>query len=239
MKTIHCHVAVPTKSFWQDYWLGLGLAAGIGLSILSGGFHTFGHDASAPAGTLKHLIMEGEAGSKGYNSYNRGSMRCAKGNRQNLQLTNMSIQQIQYYQSLPACTPNKLLAVGHYQMVPETLNRAVRTLNIPRSTRFTPQVQDTIFALYLAKEKQPAIRRWICGGQNIKQAAHAVAGEWAIFKTPYTNRGVYHGLGSNKARIGSHRVIRALMRARQHYYTLTKTGMPADKAYAMALGVAP
>lgn len=166
------------------------------VSMLSVGYSS---TLNAPHNTLKRLILEGEAGARGYNSYNRGSMRCAKSNNKPLDLTKMTVGEIRRYQSMPSCTTEKLLAVGHYQIVPETLEHAVRTLNIPDNARFTPQLQD--FALYLAKEKQPAIRRWICTGNGLYQASHAVAGEWAIFKTPYTNRGVYDGKGNNKARI--------------------------------------
>ena len=63
MKTIHCHVAKPTASHRQRYWLALGLALGIGLCL-----YASQHSSSfnnAPPGTLKYLIFEGEAGSKG------------------------------------------------------------------------------------------------------------------------------------------------------------------------------
>lgn len=235
MNIIHCHIATRHSPTRQRYWLALGLAFGIGISLYANHYgDRFNH---APPGTLKYLIMQGEAGTKGYNSYNRGSLRCAKSNRQMLNLTSMSIQQIQYYQSLPACTAQKLLAVGHYQMVPETLNQAVKSLNIPANAPFTPDLQDRIFALYLAREKQPAINRWICEGKNLRAAAHAVAGEWAIFQTPYTQRGLYDGLGNNKARISSYRVLNALLHARLRYVTLTTLGTPMHKAYAIALGV--
>ncbi len=237
MNTIHYYVDQPQPSGWRHNFLVLGLAAGIGLSILAGGTSLLKSDGKAAPGTLKGLIFEGESGVRGYNSYNRGSMRCAKSNRKKLDLTNMTIKDIQYYQSLPACSQDKLLAVGHYQIVPETLDKAVKALNIPRHKPFSPEVQDTIFALYLAKEKQPAIKRWIYTGQDLNRAAHAVAGEWAIFKTPYTNRGVYDGHGNNHARISAKRVVRALQKARDDYLQLTDAGLDPDTAYAAALGV--
>ena len=235
LKSIHYYVNRPQRTPWYKSWFTLGLGLGIVVSMLSVGFYST--TLHAPNGSLKRLILEGEAGSRGYNSYNRGSMRCAKSNRKPLDLTNMTVGEIRRYQALPACTSDKLLAVGHYQIVPETLEHAIRTLNIPDHARFTPQLQDKIFALYLAKEKQPAIRRWICTGNGLHQASHAVAGEWAIFKTPYTNRGVYDGKGSNRARISAHRVKKALVRARVQYVMLTQAGTPSNKAYAMALGV--
>ena len=185
---------------------------------------------------MKRLIQVGEAGSRGYNSYNRGSMRCTKSNSSPLKLTSMTIGEIQYYQSLPSCSPNKLLAVGHYQIIPETLNRAVRELGIPKSAMFTPNVQDTIFAHYLAKEKQPAIHRWVSSGQDLHSASYAVAQEWAIFKAP-NGRGLYDGKGTNKARISAVQVRLALEKARQDYMRLTLSGYTTEDAYARALGV--
>jgi hypothetical protein len=234
MNKVHYHVASHSRgasAIPLNWW---GFALGLALSLLAAGTAYQSH--TPPGGTLKRLIFEGESGVRGYNSYNRGSMRCAKSNRSPLNLTNMTIGQIQYYQSLPSCSAQKLLAVGHYQIVPETLDGAVRELGLPTSTPFTPYVQDTIFALYLAKEKQAAIHHWVHTGKGLYSAGYAVAREWAIFQAP-NGRGVYDGKGNNKARISSARVIYALQKARNDYVRLTATGLNADKAYASALGV--
>lgn len=232
MNSIHYHVGAPAvMSVIHRHWFGFAL--GLLVSLWAAGTAFQGH---APPGTLKKLILEGEAGTRGYNSYNRGSMRCAKSNRVSLNLTGMTIGQIQYYQSLPSCSAQKLLAVGHYQIVPETLDRAVKELDLSASTPFTPKVQDTIFALYLAKEKQPAIHRWVRNGEDLYSASYAVAREWAIFQAP-TGRGVYDGKGTNKARISTVRVKHALLKAREDFLKLTDTGLDPDSAYAKALGV--
>ncbi|MBJ6611197.1 MAG: hypothetical protein JG718_12620 [Candidatus Thiothrix moscowensis] len=233
MNSIHYHVGSPVKAF-SRHWLAF--TAGIVLSLLAAGTGLHYSNSHAPPGTLKKLILEGESGSRGYNSYNRGSMRCAKSNRAPLNLTGMTIREIQYYQSLPSCSTQKLLAVGHYQIIPETLNHAVRELNLHPSTPFSPAVQDTIFALYLAKEKQPAIDRWVRHGQDLYSAKYAVAREWAAFKAP-SGRGLYDGKGNNKARISSTRVEGALRKARDDFQKLVDAGLDEDTAYATALGI--
>lgn len=234
MNVLHYQVGSPQAAgFVYRHWLAFSI--GILLCLMATG-KALHHGHNAPPGTLKKLILDGEAGSRGYNSYNRGSMRCAKSNSAPLNLTNMSIGQIQYYQSLPSCSSQKLLAVGHYQIVPETLDIAVRTLKLPPSTRFTPAVQDRIFAFYLAKEKQPAIDRWVRQGQGLYSASYAIAKEWAIFKAP-NGRGVYDGNGNNRARISSVKVTLALRKAREDYLHLIHKGLDEDTAYATALGV--
>lgn len=233
MSSVHYYVGSPARGIIHRHWLGFALGLAVSLFAAGTALHNY---RGTPPGTLKKLILEGEAGTRGYNSYNRGSMRCAKSNDTPLNLTDMTIGQIQYYQSLPSCSAQKLLAVGHYQIVPETLDQAVRELALPASTPFTPEVQDTIFALYLAKEKQPAIHHWVRTGQDLYAASYAVAQEWAIFQAP-NGRGVYDGNGNNKARISAEKVIHALEKARHDYLQLTDAGLDTDTAYATALGV--
>lgn len=199
--------------------------------------HTPPPAQKASAGSLKHLLAKYEAGGRGPNSYNRGSMRCAKSNRAHLPLTNMTIGQIQYYQSLPSCTHQKLLAVGEFQMVPDTLNAAVRALRIPSSARFTPELQNKLFVHYLAKQKQPAIWQYVRTGNDLTSACRGVSAEWAAFKDPHTGRGRYDSVGNNHARVSVAATQAALIRARNEYVRLTDIGLDPDTAYAAALGV--
>lgn len=193
--------------------------------------------ATASPVTLKALILENESGEKGYKSYNRGSRSCAKSNKADINLTSMTIAEIQYFQALPTCTASKLLAVGHYQIVPETLNLAVNALKIPKEAKFTPGLQDRIFAFYLTQGKQPAIARYIKTGKGIENASHHMACEWAIFQSAKTGRGVYDGVGNNKARVKARRVVDALYTARQTYVRMVNDGAGEHQAYAAAVGI--
>lgn len=207
---------------------------------LWGGFQSVERpiNANGSKETLKSLIFQGEAGKRGYNAYNRGSSKCRGSAKRYLHLTSMSMADLQYYQQkLPSCHPQKILAAGHYQTIPDTLDLCVKQLNLPSSTLFSKTTQDRIFYQCLAGTKQPAIKRYITTGNQLKQAAHAVAEEWAIFASPYTGRGVHDGKGINRARIDAKQVLMALMNARSTYTQQIAKGVSHDSAYALALGV--
>ena len=186
-------------------------------------------------GTLKHLIKVGESGKRGYNSYNRGSTSCAKGNRANLAISGMTLDQIAYYQALPACHSSKLLAVGFYQDI--DVRRCQRRLNLSGSTIYSPAIQDKCFALYLVGDKQPAISRWITTGKNQKMAGHYASAEFAGLESPLLGRGYHDGNGSNKATVSADKVMEALQNARAIYVKRIAEGVVHDTAYAEALGV--
>lgn len=186
-------------------------------------------------GTLKHLIKVGESGKRGYNSYNRGSTRCAKSNRANINIAGMTLDQIAYYQALPACHSSKLLAVGFYQDI--DVRRCQRRLKLSGSTVYSPAIQDKCFALYLVGDKQPAISRWITTGKNKKTAGHYASAEFAGLESPILGRGYHDGNGNNKATVSSEKVMAALQNARAIYVKRRAEGVGHDDAYAEALGV--
>lgn len=186
-------------------------------------------------GTLKHLIKVGESGKRGYNSYNRGSTRCAKSNRANINIAGMTLDQIAYYQALPACHSSKLLAVGFYQDI--DVRRCQRRLKLSGSTVYSPAIQDKCFALYLVGDKQPAISRWITTGKNKKTAGHYASAEFAGLESPILGRGYHDGNGNNKATVSSEKVMAALQNARAIYVKKRAEGVGHDDAYAEALGV--
>lgn len=187
-------------------------------------------------GTFKHLIKIGESGQRGYNSYNRGSTRCAGSNKSSLNISGMTLKQIAYYQALPKCSANKLHAVGFYQDI--NINRCKRALNLPDSTIYSPAIQDKCFALYLVGEKQPAIKYWITSGNNnIRQAGHMASAEFAGLKSPILGRGYHDGNGNNKATVSAQSVLNALQNARKIYQEKKAAGASHEEAYTAALGV--
>jgi len=186
-------------------------------------------------GTFKHLIKVGESGARGYNSYNRGSTKCAANNRSPLNIAGMTIDQIAHYQSLPVCHANKLLAVGFYQDI--DVRRCKRALNLAGSTMYSPAIQDKCFALYLVGEKQPAIKYWITSGKNIRQAGHMASAEFAGLKSPILGRGYHDGNGNNRAKVSAQSVLNALQNARAIYQEKKAAGASHEEAYTAALGV--
>lgn len=186
---------------------------------------------------LLSLIKVGEAGKRGYDSYNRGSKKCRASNKERLAITNMTVGKVMELQSLPTCSKSKLHAVGMHQIIQDTMSYCVNVLGIPKSRKLTPDLQNYIFANCLAGKKRPAIEHYIKSGEGIVSAAHSVSEEWAAFKSPILGRGVHDHIGINKATIGYKKVFSSLNLARSVYQEEIKKGSSQKQAYAKALGV--
>ena len=132
--------------------------------------------------------------------------------------------------------PQRLFAVGKYQMVPETLAEGVKKLGISTSERFTPELQERFFTEFLAGKKRPAIGTYITGkSENIDAAINSAAYEWAALQLT-SGRGYYDKVGTNHASISPDRVKAVLVKARTRYQELIKAGVSPAKAYGMAIG---
>ena len=186
--------------------------------------------------TVAGLIHWGESRQRGYNDYNRGSDKWSASNKQNIDLAQMSVGQIMAAQALPRGSTNRLFAVGKYQVVPDTMKEAVAGLGVSLSEKFTPALQEKIFAEYLAARKRPQIEKYIKGGGNIESASHAVAQEWASVASVKTGRGVYDKVGVNHASIKAPEMLAALNTAKAEYARLIAQGKDEKTAYALALG---
>ena len=185
--------------------------------------------------TLVHL---GESKRRGYNDYNRGSAKNAPSNKENIKLTDMTLEEIMRKQQLPLMNPDRLFAVGKYQVVTGTLRDAVRSLGLNVSEKFTPQLQERIFAEFLATKKKGrrALEGFVKGkSDNADAAVNDAALEWASLKGS-SGSGAYEGVGTNHASIGAAAVKAALTRARTKYASLIKSGMAEERAYGIAIG---
>ncbi len=189
--------------------------------------------------SVSGLIHWGESKRRGYNDYNRGSDRRAASNKQNLDLTQMSVGQIMQMQALPIGSVNRLFAVGKYQVIPDTLKEAVSALHISQTDKFTPQLQEKIFTEHLASRKRPQIEKYIKGSGSLENASHAVAQEWASVASIKTGRGLYDGVGVNHAGIKAQEMTAALQVARAEYAKQRAAGTDDKTAYALALGAKP
>lgn len=187
---------------------------------------------------LATLIHMGESRRRGYNDYNRGSDGRAASNKANIDLTNMTIGDIMRYQSYPIGHPERLFAVGKYQVIPNTMRDAVSSLGISLNEKFTPQLQERIFVEFLATKRKNRydLEKYIRGkGDNLGGAVNSLAYEWASLQK-MDGRGHYDGKGNNKAHIPVSAIKVAVEKARERYAQLIKDGVPADKAYGIALG---
>lgn len=192
--------------------------------------------AAGAAGTteLSNLIGRGEGG---YDSYNRGHAGDA---RAPVAVSGMTIGAIMQRQSLPASDPDRLFAVGKFQMVPGTMAETVRALHIDPSTRFTPALQDRMFAEHLIDGKRPQVHDYITGASSgaagLQGAQLALAREFASVADPRTGRSYYDGdSAGNRSSITATQTQSALDAMRTRYHANVQAGMTPDRAYA-ALG---
>lgn len=190
-----------------------------------------------PDNELGRLIGSGEGG---YNSYNRGVAGDARGAQ--IDFSQMTVAEIMRRQDLPAGDPNRLFAVGKYQFTPDTLEEAINQTGVDRNARFTPQLQEKLFADYLIDEKRPSVRAYITGEatgpQALERAQHALALEFASVGTPRNGgRGAYDGdSAGNMASITTAETATALNSMRDQYQRNLQAGMQPEQAYRALSG---
>lgn len=190
-------------------------------------------------GTVSDLIHMGESKRRGYNDYNRGSDRSAASNKANLDLENMTIGEIMAKQELPKGDQDRLFAVGKYQVIPQTMQDAVKSLKLDPSQKFDAATQERIFSDFLATSKKGrgALENYIKTGKgSAEMATHAIAQEWASVESPKLGRGVYDGVGTNRAHVRAGSMVPAVETARAKYAELRAQGLGEQEAYAAALG---
>jgi len=177
--------------------------------------------SSGLSGILKFI----SAGEGGYNAMNQGT----RGNRivgstqdsrskVGKNLTDMSIGEIMERQAYIMDTKNPqvsnygLFAVGRYQIIPDTMPRAVKYAGLSRGDKFTPSNQDKL-GVGLIKGDAPAAWAYITGKSNdIDAAVNSLAAVWASIPTT-SGRSAY-GQG-NAAGHSVSEVKRALRDARK------------------------
>ncbi len=187
--------------------------------------------ATAAAGTtaLSNLIGSGEGG---YNSYNRG---VAGDSRTPINLSDMTVSEIMRHQDLPRNDPDRLFAVGKFQITPGTMEATVRNLGLNGSERFTPALQERMFSDYLVDEKRPSVKAYITGQSGpdgLGRAQLALAQEFASIANPQTGRSYYDGdSGGNHSSISARQVETALNQMRTQYQANVASGLSPDAAY--------
>ncbi|QWP78398.1 peptidoglycan-binding protein [Lysobacter sp. K5869] len=187
---------------------------------------------------LLALMHQGESGTAGYNAYNRGTYtgddgkQHIRGADRRIDFSQMTMGQVLDAQALPNGDPNRVFAVGKYQIIPATMRDSVDALGIDRNQQFTPQVQDRIFSEYLIVDKRPDIRNYITGqpGASLTQAQHALSLEWASFGDP-SKGGASHYGGANHASITLQQSGDALNQMRDEYRAAIGRGLSPDQAW--------
>ena len=187
---------------------------------------------------LGDLISRGEGG---YNSYNRGT---SDGHilpaSQKVDFSQMTLDELQRRQALPKVDQDRIFAVGKYQMVPKTLAKAVADLNLSGSERFSPEMQERIFAECLIVGKRPQIANYIKGlhGATLHDAQKATCQEWASVDDPDTPGKPYkrYEQQGNHASIRAGQVATALNEMREAYKADIAHGMSPQDAWRSVTG---
>lgn len=187
---------------------------------------------------LSAIIQGGESGTVGYNAYNRGTLNGRiLGALEHRELVNMTIGEIKADQQRGHDDPQRLFAVGKYQMIPTTLAEGTAALNISDDTKYSASIQELLFSDYLLGRKRPAIRAYIQGSGSAYNAQVAGAQEWASIACPPGHKKAgnsYYGDG-NHASITAEAFLTALDEAKETYRNNIESGMAADEAYRKAV----
>ncbi|AZC34257.1 EF hand domain protein [Pseudomonas chlororaphis subsp. piscium] len=110
--------------------------------------------------------------SNDYTAYNK-----TKGGKKSFyktNLTDLTIAELQQKQAV-----RDIFAAGRYQMIPDTINGAVKKLGLDTSLKFDEVVQDKIFEEYLIKVKRKAFIQYLEGDGDVERAIYAWALEFA------------------------------------------------------------
>lgn len=163
------------------------------------------------AGSLSigEALAKGESkNAGGYNAANMGTRNNKiVGIQKPVKLEEMSIAEIMRRQSIQWGAPNeneKLFAVGKYQMIPQTLADAVKSLHIDTSKNFDSVMQEKLFKDYLLGMKRPAIAKYLNSPTRDPKLLHdalkQLSLEWASVADPDIPGGKTSHYGSgNKA----------------------------------------
>ncbi|KRP94398.1 hypothetical protein AOQ72_24745 [Bradyrhizobium yuanmingense] len=178
-------------------------------------------------GALGNLIARGEGD---YGTFNRG--HAGDSARKKINFAAMTIADIMILQALPLGHPERLFAVGKYQVIPDTMRGAVAALGIPTTQNFDPSTQEHVFRNYLIATKRPNVKKFITGqSNNLLGAQFALALEFASVADPNTGRSHYGGMGGNRASITSAEAAMALRDEQLHYKESIENGMTPAAAW--------
>lgn len=127
-----------------------------------------------------------------YTSSNRGTIgkeiigSARNTTRNGKPLNEMTIGEIQELQRIDDPNdPNRLFAVGKYQVIPSTMNQVVKGLDLSPDQVFDTATQDKI-ATFLISEKRPKLGDFLSGGEtSLDRAMLEMAKEFASIPVPY------------------------------------------------------
>jgi hypothetical protein len=187
------------------------------------------------ASNLAANISQFESGKAGYNAYNKGTV----GNKmigadKPIDFSKMTIAEFLKRGSLPGGDPDRIFAMGKYQIIPGTMAGLVKKLKLdPATTLLDAQTQDLLFNEGLVNQTRANVAAYLSGQSNNRDAAILdMAKEFASVGVPYPagkakERGesYYAGVGGNKAHNPPDAVGAALDADRQKKLSAAAGGM--------------
>ncbi|MDO5609241.1 MAG: peptidoglycan-binding protein [Pseudomonadota bacterium] len=193
---------------------------------------------------LYDLMHKGESGAAGYNAYNRGTAVNSKGQKyivgadRDIDFSTLTLGQVSELQHLGRRDPDRVFAVGKYQIIPDTMDGAIRSMGLDRNQQFTPELQDRIFSEYLIVSKRPDIHAYITGkpGATLEKAQFELSREWASFSDPRKGDMQSHYGSGNRAHISLKESSDALTSMRTEYAQNIGNGMSPKDAWASMIG---
>ena len=187
-----------------------------------------GASGFSSGGALGALIGSGEGD---YNSFNRGVAGDSRNEK--IDFSNMTVGELMRRQTLKG--KDRIFAAGKYQIVPNTLKEAVQLMKINPNAKFTPELQERIFAERLVGTKRPALQDYRLGkADDATSALYDASKEFASIAVPKGLRTAsdrisdgtmtyYDTKGGNRASIMPHQVLAAMNKDRE---ALKLAGMP-------------
>jgi len=139
--------------------------------------------------SLKTLIASAEAGLLGYDAVQYGARQLPP-----KRPTEMTLGQILDWAQ---ATPGQHHAIGRYQIIPSTMRDLMRRGDIPRTARFSREMQDDLADILLA---DAGLDKFADGDISRAQFMNNLARIWAGLPTD-TGRSAYHGYAGNQATI--------------------------------------
>jgi peptidoglycan hydrolase-like protein with peptidoglycan-binding domain len=195
---------------------------------------------------LMNLVAKGEGS---YNDYNRGTKEKSEGDHVILpatsvvDLSNTTLSEIRRRQHLGIEDPDRMGAVGRYQMIKPTLGLGINALGVDVSEKFTPELQDRFFNDYLISTKKGRIRQYISGkaGVSLRDAQKDVATEWASVEDPDTPGTIYQPYirYGNKLHTSAADVAVVLDEMRAYYNARIQEGMAPEEAWRSTSSMGP
>jgi hypothetical protein len=168
-------------------------------------------------------ISKYESGKAGYNAYNKGTVgdRMIPSDKP-IDFSKMTISEFLRRGSLKPGNPDRLFAVGKYQIIPATMRDLIKQLKIdPDTTYLDPSTQDSLFTNGLVGQRRKKVDDYIKGRSDDRDGAILqLAQEFASVGVPYDmtvgnkklkkGDSYYSGIGGNKAHNSPEQVGAAL-----------------------------